>query len=553
MKTFKILLCFFAAAALILACQKELSHEKGNSTESDGTLQGAGGSCLGSTIGGVYQKDTNLNSSNYVDVQVLVNSTGSYLVYTDTVNGMWFRSSGTFSATGVQSVRLTGFGKPIATGTNSFNVYYDSTTCTFSITTIAGVGAATFTLSGSGSTCVNASFQGTYTQGVATTASNTLTVEVNVTAVGTYSITSTAGGISFSKSGVFTTTGVQTVVLNATGTPTASGTVTFPVVAGTSTCSKDLTINSGGSAGVYTLTGAPGACGSFTPQGTYTQGVALTASNTVTVQVNVTTLGTYSLTTNTVSGISFSASGTFTALGTQSVIMAGTGTPTASGSLAFTVTGASTSCTFSLTVVAAVIDYFPRTTNSNWSYEIDDDATDSLLGWVIPQTLSAASQTFNIFMAEYQQATDTFGYYRKSGNDYYHWVNLADYLYFDADQWVEFIFIKDNQTQNFSWTTAGYTGSIFGTPITVRIKFTILQQNTTVSQTTSTGTVSYPNTIVIEEKYEYLVGTTWTDATSIFGYYKDSYSRNIGWIKDEAFDQSGAPYSQFELRRSQVF
>src|SRR6185436_14857736 len=123
------------------------------------------------------------------------------------------------------------------------------------------------------------------------------------------------------------------------GTPAAAGTVTFPVVAGSSTCSKDLVVGSGSSAAVYTLTGAPGACGSFTPQGTYTQNTALTSANTVTVQVNVTTLGTYSLSTNTVSGISFSASGTFSTLGVQTVIMAGTGTPTASGSLAFTVTG----------------------------------------------------------------------------------------------------------------------------------------------------------------------------------------------------------------------
>jgi len=552
MKTLKILLCFFAAAAIILACQKELSHESGNTTVSDGSLQGAGGSCLGSTIGGVYQKDTALNSSNYVDVQVLVNTPGSYLVYTDTVNGMWFRLSGNFTAAGVQSVRLPGFGKPIATGTNSFNVFYDSTQCTFSITTITGVSAAVYTLSGSSSTCINASFQGTYTAGVATNASNTMTVEVNVTAIGTYSITSTAGGITFSKSGVFAATGIQSVILTASGTPTAAGTVTFPVVAGSSTCSKDLVVGSGSSAAVYTLTGAPGACGSFTPQGTYTQGTALTAANTVTVQVNVTTLGSYSLTTNTVSGISFAASGTFTTLGTQTLVMAGTGTPTASGSLAFTVTGASTTCTFNLTVVASLSDYFPRTTNSNWSYEIDDDPIDSLLDWVIPQTVSGAGNTFNDFLYQYQSVTDTFGYYRKAGNDYYHWVNLADYLFFDNDQWVEFLFLKDNQTVGTTWTTTGYSGTIGSAPITVRIRFTIVQQNQTVSLNTSTGTASYPNTIEVKEQYEYLVGSTWTDATTFFGYYEDYYSRNIGWIKDQSYDQTLIPAAKFQLRRFQV-
>ena len=552
MKTFKFLLCFFAAAAVILACQKELSHESGNTSISDGSLRDAAGNCLANTIGGVYQKDTALTSSNYVDVQVLVNTPGSYLVSTDTMNGMWFRSSGNFTAAGLQTVRLPGFGKPVATGTNSFNVFYDSTQCTFSITTITGASAAVYTLSGSGSTCINASFQGTYTAGVATNASNTMTIEVNVTTIGIYSITSSAGGITFSKSGSFAATGVQTVILSASGTPTAAGTVTFPVVAGSSTCSKDLVVGSGSSAAVYTLTGAPGACGSFTPQGTYTQGTALTAANTVTVQVNVTTLGSYSLTTNTVSNISFAASGVFVTLGVQTVVMAGTGIPTASGSLAFIVTGASTTCTFNLTVVASLSDYFPRTTNSNWSYEIDDDPIDSLLDWVIPQTLTVAGNTYNDFLYEYTAVTDTFGYYRKAANDYYHWVNLADYLFFNNDQWVEFLFLKDNQTVGTTWTTTGYSGIINTTPITVRIKFTIVQQNQTVSLNTSTGTASYPNTIEVKEQYEYLVGSTWTDATTLFGYYEDYYSKNIGWIKDQSYDQTSTPFSKFQLRRYQV-
>ena len=561
MKTFKILLCFFAAAAIIFACQKEKSHEAGGGgTASDGSLQGAGSSCLGSTIGGVYQKDTTLKSTNYVDVQVLVNTPGTYLVYTDTVNGMWFRASGNFSTAGVQSVRLPGFGKPIAIGTNSFNVFYDSTQCTFSITTIAGVGAAAFTLTGQPNACSGAFSppQGTYTAGVATNASNTVTVEVNVTTVGTYTITATGGGVTFSKTGVFTATGIQTVVLTASGTPPTAGTFPVPVVAGSSTCSFNLTINSASSAAVYTLVGNGSACsGAFSVQGTYIQNTALTTANTVTVQVNVTTIGSYSLTTGpAVNGVSFSASGTFTTTGLQTVVMAGTGTPSPnSGSIPYTVTGASTTCTFNLTVVAAVIDYFPRTTNSNWSYEVNDDPLDTLLGWVIPQTINAGSPSnpFNIFMAEYNSVVDSFGYYRKSGSDYYHWVNLADYLAFDNDQWVELNFIKDNQAVNFTWTSNSFSGLISTVPITVRVKWTITQQNGTTSLTTSTGTASYPNTIIIEERYQWLNGATWQDATSIFGYYVDYYSRNVGWIKEDIYDQTGAFSDQFELRRYQVY
>lgn len=562
MKTFKFLLCFFAATAIIFACQKEKSHESGNSTVSDGSLQSAAGVCLGSTVGGNYQKDTNLNSSNYVDVQVLVNVPGSYLVYTDTVNGMWFRSSGNFSTAGVQTVRLPGFGKPILIGTNTFNVYYDSTQCTFDVTTVAGSSAAVYSLSGSGSTCINASFQGTYTQGVATNASNTMTVEVNVTALGTYSITSTAGGITFNKSGTFTTLGTQSVILTASGTPTAAGTVTFPVVAGSSTCSKDLVIGSSSGAAVYTLVGAPSACsGAFAVAGTYTQGTALTASNTVTVQVNVTTVGTYSLTTNAQNGITFSASGTFTAgqTGLQTVVMTATGQiPTNSGAFTYTVTGASTSCTFSITYAAALNDYYPTTTNSNWSYNTTDNSTspatlDTLLRKVISSTLNANGNTYNIFMETNNSAGtppfDSSGYFRKNiSKDYFQWLDVGSFFSLDNPVWGEYIFLKDYVPASTSWFSAAFSGTVGGAPVQVRYQETIMQKDVPITVLTQT----YQNTIVVRENYQYSLdgGTTWT---AFQEYTMNYFSRNIGLIKLEFFDASGASSYKMEITRNQIF
>lgn len=97
------------------------------------------------------------------------------------------------------------------------------------------------------------------------------------------------------------------------------------------------------------LGGSPGNCTAITFAGTYSKGVPLTASNTATVQVNVETPATYTISTNTVSGVSFSKTGTFTATGLQSVVLTGSGTPTASGPQNFTVTFGSSSCTFTLT------------------------------------------------------------------------------------------------------------------------------------------------------------------------------------------------------------
>ena len=68
----------------------------------------------------------------------------------------------------------------------------------------------------------------------------------------------------------------------------------------------------------------------------------------------------------------FSGTGTFATTGAQTIILTGSGTPTAAGTHTFTVTGGAGTCTFQCTTTAVAIpDYFPRTTNSNWSYQFD--------------------------------------------------------------------------------------------------------------------------------------------------------------------------------------
>ncbi|MBA3674523.1 MAG: hypothetical protein H0W75_06125, partial [Chitinophagaceae bacterium] len=239
-----------------------------------------------------------------------------------------------------------------------------------------GGGTAVGTLGASAGTCTPTSAIGTYTQGVALTSGNTVTVTVTVTAPGTYTIaTNTVNGVSFSKTGTFTTTGVQTVTLNGTGLPINSGNQTFTVTFGSSTCNFPINFGAGTPPATGTLGGSPGNCTTATQAGTYTQGIALTSANTVTVQVNVTTVGAYTISTNTVNGVSFTNSGTFTTTGPQNVILTGSGTPTSSGVQNFIVTFGSSLCTFSITFGSGTTppagDYFPLTLGSNWTYGLE--------------------------------------------------------------------------------------------------------------------------------------------------------------------------------------
>src|SRR5436190_18886205 len=144
MKTLtKISSLLIFTSVVFIACQKETSFEKGSSTASVGSLSvDASGNCLGAVVSGTYFKDTAIKASNYVDVSVKVDTIGTYTISSDTVNGYYFKASGSFSATGTQTVRLIGGGKPLATGTNIFTVTYNGTLCEFTVIVAAPTGGS---------------------------------------------------------------------------------------------------------------------------------------------------------------------------------------------------------------------------------------------------------------------------------------------------------------------------------------------------------------------------------------------------------------------------
>ena len=350
MKIFKSL---FLAAALFtsfLSCQKELSFNNGG--VSSGTLKkDAGGDCLPVTVNGIFKKDSVLTDANFVDVQVNVLEPGNFEIKSDTINGYSFRKVGTV-VFGINTIRLYASGKPTATGTNIFTIKYGASTCKFAIPIAASVaGTAVYVLGSTSGVCSGATVGGTYTVGTLLTSANTLTVEVNVSTVGTYLLTAAStGGFVFGATGVFTTTGLQNVTLNGAGTPSTAGIKTVTVTNVASSCTYNITVQTaGGSPAVFTLNGAPNSCTNFTVNGTYNAASPVAASNTVTLNVNVTTAGSYTITTNTANGITFSKTGTFTATGGQTVVLNATGTPTAAGTFIFKPNVTST-CDFSVTV-----------------------------------------------------------------------------------------------------------------------------------------------------------------------------------------------------------
>ena len=359
MKLFRTLLLICLSALFITSCQKELNFDL--SALSTGTLKADSTTfeCLPSTVQGIYQADSILGSGNYIDVQVDVTSVGIYQIASDTTNGFSFYGTGTFGNTGLNTVRLYGTGNPLLSGTTTFIISYGSSFCTVDVDVISANTStvAVYTLGGAGSTCTGTSLTGTYMQGLPLTSSNTASVNVTVTSPGTYTLsTTTINGVSFSASGLLSVSNTG-VTLTGTGTPTTSGTFNYPVSGGGSTCTFSVTFDPLASPAAYSLGGSPNGCTGASLTGTYDAGIAINSANTAVVNVNVSAIGSYSLTTTSVNGISFSASGLFTTIGNQPVTLYATGTPVSSGSYNYPVTGGGSTCTISVPVTGAPVNY----------------------------------------------------------------------------------------------------------------------------------------------------------------------------------------------------
>jgi hypothetical protein len=83
----------------------------------------------------------------------------------------------------------------------------------------------------------------------------------------------------------------------------------------------------------------------------------MNASNTATININVTNPGICSVNSTTVNGISFSGSALFTTTGPQTLTLYASGNPTAAGSFDFPITGGSSTCTISIPFSGAPTDF----------------------------------------------------------------------------------------------------------------------------------------------------------------------------------------------------
>lgn len=127
---------------------------------------------------------------------------------------------------------------------------------------------------------------------------------------------------------------------------------------------------------VFTMAGAPGNCSNPVINGKYRVGSVMDSTDNMSVQVNVTTPGTFNITSSTNNGIQFIASGSFTSAGQKTIFFIASGTPIAAGPFSFTL-GAG-GCIVSITFTAGITPppainckactYFPICNGSKYEY-----------------------------------------------------------------------------------------------------------------------------------------------------------------------------------------
>jgi hypothetical protein len=407
--------------------------------------------------------------------------------------------------------------------------------------------------------CLPKDVLGTYeatTELVAT--DNKIEIQVDVLKTGPYVITTdTVNGYFFRATGNFSATGLTTVTLLGKGTPLEDGIDNFRLVFDSTECIVPVTVLPEGGAvpAEMTFIGAPGNCLDYTVNGDYVINSPLDATiHSVDIKVYVTVAGTYSISTTASNGMTFTASGSLLA-GEHIIKLKGAGTPITDGPTTIPVTYNTSSCSFTINVLAAPApekEYFPRTVGSNWSYETPGNADDSILyRSKTGGPVNIGGTPYYIFEGVQGANTGDLAGYRKTGSDYFMYTDLEWWLELDGVPEGELNFLKHNATVGTSWYSPVFTGTRSGVTTRLRVKFTILEKDVPVSFTTSLGNKTYPNTIVVEERNEIDQSGVWT--SDIF-FYKHYYAQDVGLVKDELYESAtpATPAGMSQLRRHQI-
>ena len=377
-----------------------------------------------------------------------------------------------------------------------------------------------------------ATVNGNYVTGKAPDANNYIQVQVNVTARGNYSInTDTLNGYSFSATGEFKDTGLAVVRLTPHGKPTSASINVFNIKYGTSSCNASVTVLDGSTLAIFTLQGSPTSCIIDTVEGGFIKGVSPDTSNKVLIKVNVTTAGTYSISTDTVNGYHFISSGAFLNTGVQNVVLTASGIPVNTGSDQFTVHAGSSVCSFSVSVLDIITvtnpDHFPLTMSSYWDYT-DLFYHNNVVTNIVVGSSSKNGNTYTAVEEDISPGGPLILYYRKVGNDYFEFAPVDKYtgsFQYGKKTYDDLLFLREGISKGNSWESPEYSDTAsFGQLIGLKYIYRCLDGNATIVITGH----AFSNVYIVEMKPQIKgAANIFDDTGEVYTYY---YAKGVGLI-----------------------
>ena len=267
----------------------------------------------GTASGTIYANSAITTQSQNIIADV--KTIGTYSIST-LVNGVTYAASGTFTATGNQTIALQASGTPIAIGSFTATINTNPN-CSFTSASLVqpttnGTGiVSSYTIDNDRVFYVGEPLKG-----------NWYNMGAMVTKIGTYNISKTVNGIIMTASGTFNSIGYNYIRMELAGSAISLGDYTFSTNTSIASTFNFKVVNES-TKGTAIISHNP----TFSPTTVYFYPNVDATGVSVNLNVNVTALGTYNISTETINNITFNASGTFTSLGSQTIKLNASGMP----------------------------------------------------------------------------------------------------------------------------------------------------------------------------------------------------------------------------------
>ncbi len=272
-----------------------------------------------------------------------------------------------------------------------------------------------------------------------------------------------------------------------------------------------------------TLQDSAGNCKQIEAFGTYKENLAMDNSNYIKATINFTTVGNYTIYSDTVNGFWFSVTGYAFVTGSKVVNISAFGTPTLPINANFTLHFSNKKCFFTVINNAVFVapntntDYFPTTTNSSWVY-FNSFINDTAIVTVYPSDKTIFSTKYRQFILNIpsQSAYDTLLYRKDGAGGYYKYAAVG------SGPKTEFPFLKDFAQVGTFWDSPIVIGTLNGNPAQVKYHFTLMNKDVTED----VGSLTFDSIIKVKEETQYFENNIFTTKTT-FVY---SYAKKVGLV-----------------------